>query len=311
MTLAAAVDALNVLGDPTRVRLLALLGERELTVAELTRVLGLTQSRVSSHLARLKEAGLVEDRRAGAQAWYARAKSDRMPEPARSLWAAVGALRDATLEGDRARLRRWPEGLAGEMERHYSPGRTWESAARALAGAAALGDVLDAGAGDGTIAELVAPHARRVLCVDQSAAMVAAAQRRLARFDHVACEVGDLVALGHAAGSFDQLLCLNVLVHVEEPARVLAELARVARAGGRLTLVTLAAHQQREAAAGWGHRHLGFAPAALGRLLEKAGFAVDSVAVTSREKRAPHFEVVTAFATRHKGRRNGSGTGAR
>ena len=130
MTITAAVDALNLLGDPTRVRLLALLGERELTVAELTRVLGLSQSRVSTHLGRLKEAGLVKDRRAGAQAWYVRAQPPEMPEPARSLWATVGTLDDPTLEGDRARLRRWPEGLAGEMERHYSPGRTWEARTR-------------------------------------------------------------------------------------------------------------------------------------------------------------------------------------
>ncbi len=301
MTLTAAIDALNLLGDPTRVRLLALLGERELTVAELTRVLGLSQSRVSTHLGRLKEAGLVEDRRAGAQAWYARAEVGRMPEPARSLWAAAeaaGTLRDPTIESDRARLKKWPEGFAGEMERHYSPGRTWESAARALAGVAGLGEVLDAGSGDGAMAELIAPHAARVVCVDASAAMVAAAARRLAAAGNVSCQVGDLEALELPAGSFDQVLCLNVLVHVERPARVLAELARVMRAGARLTVVTLNAHEHAAAAADWGHRHPGFAPRALAGLLGRAGLDVESCAVTSREKRAPHFEIVTAFAVK-------------
>ncbi|MCC6999169.1 MAG: metalloregulator ArsR/SmtB family transcription factor [Deltaproteobacteria bacterium] len=303
MTITAAVDALNLLGDPTRVRLLALLGERELTVAELTRVLGLSQSRVSTHLGRLKEAGLVKDRRAGAQAWYVRAQPPEMPEPARSLWATVGTLDDPTLEGDRARLRRWPEGLAGEMERHYSPGRTWEATARALAVSSDLGDVLDAGSGDGTVAELLAPRARRVVCVDRSEAMIAAARRRLAGRAQVRCEVGDLAALAEADASFDLALCLNVLVHVESPPRVLAELQRVLRPGGRLTLVTLAAHRHAAAAAEWGHRHLGFAPRALARLLARAGLEVESCAVTSQERRAPQFEIVTACA--RKGARKG------
>lgn len=303
MTITAAVDALNLLGDPTRVRLLALLGERELTVAELTRVLGLSQSRVSTHLGRLKEAGLVKDRRAGAQAWYVRAQPPEMPEPARSLWATVGTLDDPTLEGDRARLRRWPEGLAGEMERHYSPGRTWEATARALAVSSDLGDVLDAGSGDGTVAELVAPRARRVVCVDRSEAMITAARRRLAGRAHVRCEVGDVGALAEADASFDLALCLNVLVHVESPPRALAELARVLRPGGRLTLVTLAAHRHVAAASEWGHRHLGFAPRALARLLARAGLEVESCAVTSQERRAPQFEIVTACA--RKGARKG------
>ncbi len=303
MTITAAVDALNLLGDPTRVRLLALLGERELTVAELTRVLGLSQSRVSTHLGRLKEAGLVKDRRAGAQAWYVRAQPPEMPEPARSLWATVGTLDDPTLEGDRARLRRWPEGLAGEMERHYSPGRTWEATARALAVSSDLGDVLDAGSGDGTVAELLAPRARRVVCVDRSEAMITAARRRLAGRPHVRCEVGDLGALAEADASFDLALCLNVLVHVESPPRALAELARVLRPGGRLTLVTLAAHRHAAAATEWGHRHLGFAPRALARLLARAGLEVESCAVTSQERRAPQFEIVTACA--RKGSRKG------
>src|SRR5690606_3969681 len=156
------LDVLHLLGDETRVRLLALLEREELTVAELTGVLELSQSRVSTHLGRLKEAGLLRDRKAGVSSFYT---IKELPEPAASFWKLLsGGVDDAVLERDRLRLAelkrarsdaaRWPDTVAGEMERHYSPGRTWETTARGLVGFLRLGDVLDIGSGDGAIGQL-------------------------------------------------------------------------------------------------------------------------------------------------------------
>src|SRR3954469_25439763 len=159
-SLGATSDLLGLLAEPSRVRLLALLGETELTVNELCAVTELGQSRVSTHLGKLREAGLVRDRRAGGSTYYRMANGD-LPPPARKLWSVVAAdLDDAQVATDkqrctavlRARAQQargagegsWPDSVAGEMERHYSPGRTWEALARGLIGLADLGDVLDA-----------------------------------------------------------------------------------------------------------------------------------------------------------------------
>jgi ArsR family transcriptional regulator len=305
-TLASTLDALHLFGDPTRVRLAALLAHRPLTVADLTAITRLPQSRVSTHLGRLKEAGVVHDRRQGSSTLYTLADGT-MPDDVRRVWALLAAeVADPTLRSDRERadafLRArerampWPDALAGEMERHYSPGRTWESLARAFTGLVRLGDVLDAGGGDGTIAQLLAPRARSYTLVDRSERMIAAARARLAAAANVRVLSGDLQAIPTPAASFDQALCLNVLTHAERPGAVLGELARVLRPGGDLVIVTLDEHPHEELAAEYGHVNRGFRPATLRRLLAKAGLVVERAEVTSRERREPHLSVVTAFA---------------
>ena len=312
-TLDATSGLLGLFAEPSRVRLLALLAEQELTVNEIVEATELGQSRVSTHLGKLREAGLLRDRRAGGSTYYRMANGE-MPEAARKVWTVVSAdLDDAQLAADRRRCaavlrarsanRRWPDSIAGEMERHYSPGRTWEALARGLVGLVHLGDVLDAGAGDGATAELLAPRARSITCVDVSEKLVDAARVRLAGHANARAQVADLTALPFADGSFDDVLLLNVLTHVESPARALVELGRVLRPGGRLALVTLAAHDHFDVTSGYGHVHPGFSPAAIKRLVDKAGLAVASCAITSREKRAPHFQVVTAFATKPESKR--------
>jgi ArsR family transcriptional regulator len=308
--LGATSDLLGLLAEPSRVRLLALLAEQELTVNELCAATELGQSRVSTHLGRLREAGLLRDRRAGGSTFYRMANGE-MPDAARKLWSLVASdLDDAQLASDRRRcagvLRaraatgRWPDSVAGEMERHYSPGRTWEALARGLIGLVDLGDVLDAGAGDGATAQLLAPRARSITCVDISETLIDAARVRLAGHPNAKAEVADVTDLPFPAASFDQVLALNVLTHLRAPGRALAELARVLRPGGRLVLVTLAAHEHLEVTSGYGHVHPGFRPAEVKRLLERAGLAVEQCALTSRERRAPYFQVVTAFAAKPK-----------
>ena len=303
-TLVSTVELMNVLGDATRLRLMALLADRELTVAELTQITELPQSRVSTHLGRLREAGLLKDRKDGASTFYG-TSGHAMPAEARKVWSLVeGQVADAILEDDRARAARvlaakaaggFPDSLAGQMERHYSPGRTWEATARAFVGLMRLGDVLDAGGGDGTIAELLAPRARSVTLVDRSARMVAAARTRLGRAPHARCLVADVQRLPFAGPCFDQVLLLNVLTHCDAPPRALAECARVLRPGGSLLVVTLEAHEHKDTAAAYQHANLGFTAPALRRQLVKAGLEVAACEVTSREKRPPGFRILTAL----------------
>ncbi len=302
------VGLARLFGDPTRLRLAVLLERDELTVAEITRITELPQSRVSTHLGKLRGAGVLRDRHAGASTYYCM-NDGAMPVRARRLWEVLGAsLDEPLLRADRARCRAlvraragrggWPDAVAGQMERHYSPGRTWEATARGLLGLVRMGDVLDAGSGDGALAELLAPHARSVTCLDLSPRVIKAARARLDRLPNVTFASGDIHALPFATARFEHVMLFHVLVYAKKPRRALAEAARVLKPGGDLLVTTLAPHAHRVITAPYGHVHEGFAPRTLAGWMEAAGLAVDRCEVSSREQRPPHFEVVTAFARR-------------
>lgn len=297
-----------VLGDPTRVRLLALLAHAELSVAELTRITSLPQSRVSTHLAKLRDANFIRDRPAGSSTFY-RLDESRMCNTARNTWKAIVAeLDDEVVTGDRDRcdelvcarnaVASWPDAVAGHMEHHYSPGRTWEATARAFVGLIRLGDVLDVGSGDGVMAHLLAPRARRYTCLDRSEKIVAAARTRLAHLQNVEFIHGDMAHMNLPDESFDQVLLLSVLTYAEQPERVLAETRRVLRPGGVAVVVTLDEHRHMSVSAAYEHINQGFSPERLGQMLRAAGLAIDSCERTARERRKPYFDVVSAFVHR-------------
>ena len=302
----ATTDLLQLLSEGTRLRLLSLLAEQELSVAELTQVTGLTQSRVSTHLGKLKDAQLLLDRRVGTSTFY-RLNQSAMPADASKLWTLLSSqLADAVLDQDRHRALaavrardeggRWHERVAGEMERHYSPGRTWEAVAQAFPGLMCLGKVLDVGSGDGAIGLMLAPHASRYVCFDQSQRVLTAAQRRLSKHSHVRCVRGDMQALPYASESFDQVLMFNVLTYATAPTRAISEAARVLAPRGRLCLVTLDQHKHMDITASYHHVQPGFSPASLATMLRSAKLDVSRCEATSRERKYPHFQVITAFA---------------
>ena len=297
-----------MLADASRVRLLALLVDEELTVAELSTITRLKQPRVSTHLARLKESGLVVDRRSGVAAYYRAAIAD-WPAPTRALWDSLYEhTRDAVLAEDRARRQEvlaarsgngnWADTVAGDMERHYSPGRTWEASMRACLELLELGDVLDVASGDGALAQLLAPRARTLTCVDLSERVVAAGRMRLADQPHARVVQGDMHELPLTDASVDLVLLLQALPFSEQPDRVLSEAARVLRPNGRLLLTCLDLHEHRSVVAPFGHRNLGFLPADLRRLLADAGFHDTRITSGGVEARPPHFQVWVATARR-------------
>ena len=305
MDLTTTSVLLRLLSDPTRVRLLALLEREELTVAELAAVLHLAQPRVSTHLAKLREAGLVRDRRAGVSAYY-RAQHGSDPHRDALLQALRGQTDDALLDADaqrlpdvlaqRARESGWADSVAGDMERHYSPGRTWETLARAMLQLQETGDVLDIASGDGVLGELLAPHARSILCVDASERVVAAARARLQPFANVEVRSGDMHALDLGTRRFDLVLMLHALTYSERPAQAISEAARVLRGGGRLLAVTLARHAHRAVVAPYDHRKLGFRREDLLGYARKAGLEVIGCQRLGRERKPPHFEILSLLA---------------
>src|ERR1700726_4164374 len=181
----STINFLRLLADPTRLRLLLLLEEDELSVAELQKILGMGQSRISSHLAQLKRAGVVEDRRSGKNVYYgltakqernaARAKvseliralAREMPETARDRTALQLALRKR-----RDKAREYFDQLAGKFGRSYVPGRSWKALSHALISLVPRLTIVDLGAGEGTLSQLLAKNARKVIAIDNSPKMV-------------------------------------------------------------------------------------------------------------------------------------------
>ncbi len=306
MDLEANTALMSLFADPTRLRLLALLAREELTVTELTRVTRLSQSRVSTHLGKLRDAGAVRDRKVGVSTFY-RLEEDRMAPAVLRVWEVVrGHVDDALLDDDSARCvevvqartdgKAWPDQVAGRMEHHYSPGRTWEALARGILGLIELGDVLDIGAGDGVLAQLLAPRSRSYTCVDSSTKVLAAAEDRLAALENLSFVAADMHGLPMSAGSFDQVLMFHVLTYAEHPRDALAEAFRVLRPGGLAVVVTLDRHEHTSVSEAYDHVNAGFSPHALRDLLTDRGFSVPSCDVSARERRKPYFRVVTAFA---------------
>ena len=305
MILSEYVDTLNLLGDESRLRLCALLRDRELCVTDLVRVTGIAQSRVSTHLGRLRDAGFVRDRRQGAQSFYALAETALPPAAHAVLDGAAGSA-DPTLAGDQRRLaeleaeRRGglPDFAPDDLERYYSPGRTWQSLSAGIAGLLDLGDVLDVGAGDGAAAAVLAPYCRSLTCIDVNARLVEVATQRLAKFSHARALTADVHALPFDAHAFDSVLLFHTLTYAADPPKALRQCARVLRPGGRLVVLCLDRHEQQEITARYGELHPGFTPDALRELLLATGLDVRSAHVASRELKKPHLQVVLAVANK-------------
>ncbi|WFC43618.1 metalloregulator ArsR/SmtB family transcription factor [Pseudoxanthomonas sp. SE1] len=308
MDLEAWSTRLKVFADATRVRLLALLSREELTVAELSAITQLAQPRVSTHLAKLKDAGLVRDRRAGVSAYY-RFDEDNLDTVQCELWRSLrdgsddpllrqDAERVASVLANRASDQNWADSVAGDMERHYSPGRTWEALARTALPLLETGDVLDIASGDGVLAELLSPHAKRYVCIDTSTRVVAAAGERLRRFPNVEVREGDMHALPFKDGSFDLVVLMHALTYSAKPAQAVAEAARVLRRGGRLLLSSLGKHEHKSVVEAYGHVNLGFTEKELRRFAEKAGLDIANAETVTRERRPPHFEVLSLTAVK-------------
>jgi ArsR family transcriptional regulator len=285
VTRATIHDRLSSLADPTRGRLLLLLDRHELTVGELCAVLQLPQSTVSRHLKTLGDDGWVVSRAEGTTRQY------RMASPldpaARRLWQLV---REQAGEGivaghDAERLRATlAERRLKSQEFFSGAAAQWDALRGELFGRRAdvsslLGlldpdwTVGDLGCGTGPFSEALAPFVRRVIAVDASRAMLAAARRRVAGLANVELRQGELEALPADDGELDAAVLFLVLHYAVDPERALAEVRRALAPGGRLLVVDMVPHARDEYRQQMGHLWQGFAPEQLTGWLEGAGFS--------------------------------------
>lgn len=285
---------------------MALLEQEELTVAELARVTRLAQPRVSTHLARLREAGLVVDRREGVSVYYRLGHVEDNPTLHR-MWALVREdLDDALIAADsehlpevlahRASGQNWADAVAGDMERHYSPGRTWEATTRALVQLLSLGRVLDIASGDGVMGELLSRQADAIDCIDVSEKVVAAGRERTADLGNVHFHIGDMHDLPFDAGTFDTVLMMHALTYSRHPETALKETSRVLASGGRVVGATLSRHRHSNQVRDYGHANSGFTPQQLEKLIAGAGLDVAFCEITSIERKTPNFKIITFLA---------------
>ncbi|WP_306087151.1 ArsR/SmtB family transcription factor [Qipengyuania flava] len=285
----------RALADPTRLRIMRLLGSMELAVGEVAQVLGQSQPRVSRHIGILCDAGLAERRREGSWVFLrAGANSGEAPPLSRAVAEllveaeAVDAQFAEECRQDRRKLaeireHRESEALAyfsdhaedwDELRRMHSSDEAVEAALGRALEARPLGRLLDIGTGTGRMAELFAERAERIVALDKSLAMLRVARAKLQHLpaERVELVQGDFGSLPFAADSFDTVLFHQVLHFAQAPATVLAEAARVTRPDGRVAIVDFAAHQREELRDRHAHARLGFEDSALAGMLDAAGF---------------------------------------
>jgi ArsR family transcriptional regulator len=318
--LTAASKALKALADPTRLRILHLLAQTELTVAELTKILATSQSTVSQHLAQLRDAGLTSDRKDGTRSFYSRAATSGVgsangASPALHAYAELAASIEESAEAkaDLAALRdvlrarqqeaqEYFDRIAEAIEHEYLPGRTWEGLAKALLRLLPRARVADLGIGSGELTLLLCGASERVVGVDYSQPMLdrVRAKADKAGVKNLELRLGNIEELPLAAGEVDVVVLSQALHHAEAPARALAEAHRVLAPGGRVLLLDLLKHRERWTREKFQDRWPGFHERELVQWLADAGFGDVDCSVVARERQPPYFQTLLATATKAK-----------
>lgn len=304
--MASILKSLRLLADPSRARIVLLLEREELSVAELQEILGMGQSTISTHLAQLKQAGIVEDRRTGKNILYSMKRGVHL-ELMAVLQQAVEEVPEAAQDFEslnlvlaqrQDKMRAHFDALAGKFGRQYVPGRSWQGLAETLLLLLPPLEIADLGAGEGTVSELLARRAKRVIAVDNSEKMVeyGAALAREHGVANLEYRLGDLESVPIADGEVDVAFFSQSLHHVPHPKAALAEAYRILKPGGRVLILDLMKHHFEEARAMYAHLWLGFSKVELQEMLTGAGFRDVAVSVVHRETEAPFFETVLASA---------------
>src|SRR5437763_13317541 len=294
------LKSLRLAADPSRLRLLLLLEQEELSVAELQEILSKGQSQISTHLSQLKQAGLVKDRRMGKNAFYRlNAPAGLMPllrQAAREVPEAEQdqeALRLA-LRNRRDAMRRYFDELAGKFGRQYVPGRSWKGIAEALLKLMPPLVIADLGAGEGTISQLMAQRAKKVIAIDNSDKMVefGAELAKKHGITNLEYRLGDLEDVPIRSGSVDLAFLSQALHHATHPEKAIAEAHRILKKGGRIAILDLNRHHFEEAREMYADLWLGFTELEIEKYLKGAGFRNVETAVVYREQDPPHFETL-------------------
>ena len=304
-------DTLKILSDPTRLRLIALVMREELSVAELQEILGMGQSRISSQLALLRQAGLVTDRRDGKKAFYSLSPS--LPASQQALLkAAVESVAGLDVMGEDGRhldrvlgkrkrvSEQYFNTIAGRLGRNHCPGRSWEAIGRLALRLAPHVVIADLGAGEGLISQLLARNASQVWCIDNSPRMVEVGTELAKKngLSNLSYKLGDIEEVPLADASVDLAILSQALHHAIHPQKAVDEAHRILRPGGQLLVLELAEHDFEKARDLYKDRWLGFRESVLEQFMKKAGFIKIEIAPVSREAVEPHFETLLATGTK-------------
>jgi len=299
---------LRLLADPSRLRILLLLEKEELSVAELQDILGMGQSRISTHLAQMKQGGLLEDRREGKSIFY-------RVRPRRGADAEAFAKLKAVLESSasevpeveqdaaalalvmrrrRDKVRSYFDELAGKFGRHYVPGRSWKGLAETLLTLMPPIVIADLGAGEGTFSQLLARRAKKVIAIDNSEKMVAYGTELAQKHGvhNLEYRLGDIEDIPIRAGTVDLAFFSQALHHAQHPQRAVAEAYRILKPGGRIVVLDLLRHNYQEARELYADVWLGFTEAEVFHFLTDTGFRHVETSIVHREEESPHFQTL-------------------
>jgi ubiquinone/menaquinone biosynthesis C-methylase UbiE/DNA-binding transcriptional ArsR family regulator len=304
--MARTLKALRALADPTRLRIMALLERDELSVNELQEITGLGQSRISTHLGQLQDAGLIQSRRDGKRTFYKLGQHGEFIE-----LATRGAKELEDVAADLVNLKRilarrqqqaqlYFNQIAGRFDRSYGPGRSWQAFGQLLLRVLPPLTVADLGAGEGLLSELLARRAKKVIAVDNSEKIVAfgASKAKKNGLKNLEFRLGDLEKPPIDKQSVDLVVLSQALHHAEIPDRAIAAAHTILRPGGQIMILDLVKHNFEQARELYGDRWLGFAESDLHKWLEAAGFKKIEISVVAREEQPPHFQTILAAAER-------------
>ena len=305
------VKTLRVLADPNRLRILLLLRAEELTVAELQEILAMGQSTISTHLAQLRQAELVEDRRTGKNSLYrlAAGSADAPHNQILDQILAHAQRQTAEFAADQAAMRRvlkkrqdkmrtFFDSVAGRLGADYVPGKSWKSLAEALLRLLPPMVIADLGAGEGAFALLLAQRAKKVIAVDSSEKMIDVGRDHAQRIGikNIDFRLGDMEELPIRTASVDCVFFSQSLHHALHPQRALEEAARILRPGGRIVILDLVQHRFEEARALYADEWLGFSESELEAMLLHAKFSEASASLVDKDPAAPQFQTLLATA---------------
>jgi len=299
------LKSLRLLADPNRLRILLLLAVEELSVAELQEILGLGQSTISTQLSQLKNAGLIEDRRAGKNNLYQLQKSENAASVAPIIRQAAAEIPEAaqdqaalelTLRKRQDKTRAFFDDMAGRFGKEYVPGRSWKGLSEALLKLMPPMVIADLGAGEGTFSLLLAQRAKKVIAVDNSEKMVEYGTELAKRQGVKTLEYrrGDLEAVPIEDATIDLAFFSQSLHHAIHPGRAIAEAWRILKPGGRIAVLDLVKHRFEEARELYADLWLGFSEVELETLLKKSGFQNVQTDLVHKETEAPYFQTLLA-----------------
>ena len=305
--MADTLKSLRALADPTRLRIMALLEKDELSVNEIQQVTRMGQSRISTHLRPLQEAGLIQYRREGKRTFYKlNPEADATGKEFIEL-ATNGAKELPEYGGDQINLRRilrrrqeqaqlYFDQVAGRFDRSYGPGRSWQAFGQLLLRLIPNLVVADLGSGEGLLSQLLARRAKKVIAVDNSEKIVAfgASKAKKMGLKNLEFRLGNLEEPPVDAGSVDLVVLSQALHHAKEPSRAIQATHRILKPGGQLMILDLLEHQFEKARELYGDHWLGFAESDLHKWLEAAGFKKIEITVVAREEEPPNFQTVLA-----------------